>query len=361
MDNNSGIISGDSGCNSSNSDSFSNTNNNNERKDYAIVGKKRGGPLKLYYETYGNVDAPVKVLFIMGFMATGQDWIPQVEYFKKFKEYEVCIFDNRGIGNSGKAKRYTTSDMALDAVELMDHLKWDTAHIVGASMGGMIAIEFAVRAPIRIRTLTLAVTHSGLSFPPLKGALGFSKSLFHRDFSKKADILLDTLFSKQYLSSQSELDPSKTKRQELIEEYVNKMNSTKAPPISTLFGHMRCIFTHYVSSSRLESIKNQDFPVLVLTGTDDYLVKPKNSFSLKNKLSPTEFIVYENCGHCVNVEKLSEFNHAIENHFMRHKIDSDILKKHLNDREVEKEVDISNSPIVPSVLTNTTAVISEDN
>ena len=89
-----------------------------------------------------------------------QSWEPQVEYFAEQPQYQVCVFDNRGHGDSVSSVLYTsTSMLARDTQELLDHLKWDSVHIVGLSMGGMIAQELSLLlSPQRIASLTLGTT-----------------------------------------------------------------------------------------------------------------------------------------------------------------------------------------------------------
>ena len=74
-------------------------------------------------------------------------WMRQLKDFghTEAEKYTTLVFDNRGMGESGKPLlRYTTSEMAKDLVELLDHVGWTedrSVHVVGISMGGMIAQE----------------------------------------------------------------------------------------------------------------------------------------------------------------------------------------------------------------------------
>ena len=77
-------------------------------------------------------------------------------------KYSCLIIDNRGIGESDRPlMRYSTSEMALDIIEILDHIEWcgeRELHVLGISMGGMIAQELALRIPERIASLTLIST-----------------------------------------------------------------------------------------------------------------------------------------------------------------------------------------------------------
>jgi pimeloyl-ACP methyl ester carboxylesterase len=104
---------------------------------------------KIYYELYGKPSCDIKVLLITGFAALFGLWEPLVKQLEK--HYHICAFDNRGTGKSEAAVgRYTTKSMARDTLDLMNHLQWEKVHVIGASMGGMIAQELALLAPERL-------------------------------------------------------------------------------------------------------------------------------------------------------------------------------------------------------------------
>ena len=94
---------------------------------------------------------------IQGVGAHGTSWNPQVEILKA--SYNCLTFDNRGIGASQPVgMKLTVHQMAADALALMDHLGWQSAHVVGHSLGGLIALELALTAKSRVRSLTLLNT-----------------------------------------------------------------------------------------------------------------------------------------------------------------------------------------------------------
>jgi len=108
----------------------------------------------LYYEITGE-GSPV--LFIQGVGVIGEGWRPQVNGLSR--KYRTMIFDNRGIGKSQPcAARLTIEDMAQDTMALMDEAGWKRAHVVGHSMGGLIAQQLALDHPSRVRSLSLLCT-----------------------------------------------------------------------------------------------------------------------------------------------------------------------------------------------------------
>ncbi len=145
--------------------------------------------INLEYETLG--DGPETVLLIMGLGAQMTRWPPAFRQMLADKGYRVVWFDNRDVGLSEKIEAagvpdmqaiigalmsggtpkvaYTLAEMAADTVGLMDALKIDKAHIVGASMGGMIAQLVASDYPERVLSLTsIMSTTGGRDLPPAK-------------------------------------------------------------------------------------------------------------------------------------------------------------------------------------------------
>jgi len=113
---------------------------------------------ELYYERAGEGEP---LLLIQGMSAThlawGRQFLDDLE-----QSFDCIIFDNRGMGNSGRAELpFTIADLAADAAGLLDALELDTVHVVGISMGGMIAQELALAHPERIRTLTIGASYCG--------------------------------------------------------------------------------------------------------------------------------------------------------------------------------------------------------
>jgi 3-oxoadipate enol-lactonase len=115
---------------------------------------------QLYYELHGDAQKSV-ILFLHGLGSSVVDWEFQQPYFQA--QYRVLLVDMRGHGRSDKPKGpYTIAQFARDVVGLLDHLAIDQVHVVGLSMGGMIAFQLAADFPQRVRSLT--ITNSGPSF-----------------------------------------------------------------------------------------------------------------------------------------------------------------------------------------------------
>jgi 3-oxoadipate enol-lactonase len=112
--------------------------------------------IRIHYDVVGRRDAE-PLLMIQGLGADSRGWMLQRLAF--VRHHRIITFDNRGVGRSDKPLGpYDLERMALDAMEVLDAAGVDSAHVMGASMGGVIAQILAVRHPERIRSLVLACT-----------------------------------------------------------------------------------------------------------------------------------------------------------------------------------------------------------
>jgi len=112
---------------------------------------------RIHYEVHGSGDP---VLLIMGLGSNAYGWHRTIPWLAE--RYQAIAFDNRGVGRSDvPAGPYTITQMAADAEAVLDANGHDTAHVVGASLGGMIAQRFALAYPDRLRSLILICTTPG--------------------------------------------------------------------------------------------------------------------------------------------------------------------------------------------------------
>lgn len=138
--------------------------------------------IELCYQTYGDpADEPM--LLLMGLASPLIWWDPELCSMLARRGYFVITLDNRDVGRSGQVPGrvdrrmlvkayaglrvpapYSLSDMADDAFALLDHLGIDSAHVVGVSMGGMIAQTMAIESPDRVRSLTSIMSTTGHRF-----------------------------------------------------------------------------------------------------------------------------------------------------------------------------------------------------
>ena len=114
------------------------------------------GDIQIYYEDYGQGPPLIMILGLGQDIAT---WNFQISELSK--HLRLIVFDNRDSGKSSRSSQnYITQIMAQDILGLMDHLGIDRTHLLGTSLGGMIAQQVALMAPERVNSLILASTTS---------------------------------------------------------------------------------------------------------------------------------------------------------------------------------------------------------
>jgi pimeloyl-ACP methyl ester carboxylesterase len=277
-------------------------------------GKVKANNIDIWYEDFGNSSNPT-VLLIMGAGAQGIMW--NLELIRKIVNtgYHVVRFDNRDAGLSTwiddfNANPYSLEDMAADTIGLMDALNIKKAHIIGWSMGGMIAQLIAIHYPNRILSLTSWMS-TYWSLDPDVPAMSdeitswFEKSMGGTPPETKEKIVEENVkifrmfsgsrfpFNEQWLKSMTEesydrgWDPRTTQ---------NHVAATMASP------------------SRLEALKNLNIRTLVIHGTEDPIINYVHGVVCAKVIPRSRLLTLKGVGHEIPSEIVSEAVEAILKH-----------------------------------------------
>jgi pimeloyl-ACP methyl ester carboxylesterase len=293
------------------------------------IGLKRGLPVDIYHEIHSHVSGSgkEKLLFITGWAGSCENWKYQTEFFGKLKDFEVCIYENRGSGFSSTqslpASNYQMTDMAADANELISHLGWDNQkiHVVGVSMGGMIAQHLALMRPTQVKSLCLASTHAGGRFPPAKHipflASTFTKVVLGLD--KVQRYIPKILYSNNWLMNPAPKNSGcKNNYEYMLKFHESRIDSRPPQCIKSAIYQLWGILCHYVSPDKLRQLGQQfkelSIPTLVIHGTEDVLVRKDDALELAEHLN-SKLVVFDGKGHALNHEDIDSFNELLLQHF----------------------------------------------
>ncbi len=270
-------------------------------------GKAPVNGIEIYYETFGEKQNPA-ILLIMGLDAQcviyGENVIePLVE-----AGFYVIRFDNRDIGLSTwmnetwhRSRPYSLEDMAKDSVGLLDFLKIEKAHIIGVSMGGMIAQHIAIDFPDKVLSLT-SIMSSGYTLNP-KVASKFS----HKFILKALPFLIKRFYIKNKYSNHKISVGSyvatyrllRGKRFEFDEAYFRQVftESIERRKGQNPRARYQQFCAIVASGSRLKKLPQIKAPTLVIHGTADPLVSPKHAEIYAPLIPNSKLLMVEGMGH----------------------------------------------------------------
>ncbi|CAI5500673.1 unnamed protein product, partial [Closterium sp. Naga37s-1] len=233
---------------------------------------------------------------------------------------EVCVFDNRGIGNSTcptDKNAYTTAIMAMDALHLADHLGWTHFHLVGHSMGGMIASKVAATAPHRVKSLALiSVSGGGFDLLPRLDSRIFSvgvRMMKARTPEMRAHVDLDTHFSREFMDEGA---GSSSRRDLLHVEYVQVLSEPGAmQPAHAASGHFNACWTHKLTRDNIDRICSARIPTAVIHGVDDIIAHVSLGERVAKRLASVARFIPLLGAHMLVRERIDEVNSCLEELF----------------------------------------------
>jgi pimeloyl-ACP methyl ester carboxylesterase len=274
------------------------------------TGTAKSGELEIYYEDMGDPNDPA-VLLIMGLGAQLLLW--RKDFCEKLvnQGLRVIRYDNRDVGLSSKVTGqhsgaallprmarsflglrspavYTLEDVADDAAALLDHLNIDWAHIVGASMGGMIAQVFAARHNVRTKTLAVIFSSNNQPLLPPPGPKQLLAILQRPKDASREAIIENAIRVSKIIGSPGYPAPEDRIRAEAIEAYERSYYP------AGIGRHFAAILG---SGSLLRYDRQITAPTVVIHGKADKLMRPFGGRAVARAVKGARLVLFDGMGH----------------------------------------------------------------
>lgn len=249
------------------------------RLHYEVVGRRGGQP----------------VMFIQGLGASKHGWDLQRLAFAP--SYRVIAHDNRGAGRSDKPfGTYSLEQMADDAVSVLDHAGIESAHVIGASMGGAISQILTVKYPERVRSLTLACT-ACRHHPWRREVIGsWAEMAAERGMGAMAEV-----------AARWVIGPRSFRRAWPAMGWLGPLATTR--PSHGFVAQARAILAaDEAMGDRLGEIT---VPTLVIVGNQDILTPRGDSEEIAERIPTAELVVLSGAAHGLMFEHASTFNRVL--------------------------------------------------
>lgn len=262
--------------------------------------------LKLCYAEYGKGDP---IILIHGIGGKKETWIAQITELSN--HFRTITFDIRGVGKSDRPNiPYTMEMLADDISGLMNYLKIDKTHIIGRSLGGMIAQYFTLKYPEKVKKLVLMTTNPRVPDEQAaefikKGRLKEIKELKkdpNEAFWEKSRLLFHKNFRKKMKENPERKFYGIFSAQDLIEESTK--NPSRPQDIENLSHTLR-------SHDILDQIHNINQETLLISGSHDRLTPKISMREINKRISNSRIEIIRNSGHFLHLSHALEVNRIL--------------------------------------------------
>jgi pimeloyl-ACP methyl ester carboxylesterase len=265
------------------------------------------GNVEIGYDREGSGEP---VMLVMGLGTPRVGWFHQFRFLSE--HYDVTCFDNRGVGETLATSPWTMQDMAQDVVALADAVGYETFHLVGVSMGGMISQEVVLTSPDRVRTLTLmATTPGGPEAEPMTAE--YAEALIITDPALRMRRTIELTFGEKFRRENPDM-------MNLILDALTS-GSIGATPIGGadfasegFFGQIAAVMTWMGSGGAASRLRDISVPTLVMHGEADMLLPAGNGRILARDIPGARARFWPEAGHALNAEYPDEVNAELHSH-----------------------------------------------
>ena len=278
-----------------------------------------GPEIEICYQTFGDPDAE-PVLLMMGLGGPMNWWDPDFCSLLAERGFFVIRYDSRDTGHSSRASGrvtrralvrafagarvrppYTIGDMAGDAIGLLDHLGLDSAHVVGVSMGGMVAQTLAIEHPKRLRSLTCIMSTTG------KRSVGWQNptllpALLHTRGPSRDEYIRTSLAFWKLIGSPSYPQTDERMRRRSEETFDRGVSRA---------GIMRQMMAVLTQPNRAGRLRGVQVPTLVVHGLADKMVHVSGGRATAAAIPGAELLLIDGMGHDIPPALFPTFADAI--------------------------------------------------
>jgi 3-oxoadipate enol-lactonase len=262
----------------------------------------KAGEVELGYERSG--EGP-PLLLIMGMSGTLAHWgEPLLSRLRD--DFEVIVYDHRGVGESTRVSDpFTIDALASDTAALMEALELDSAHVMGISMGGMVAQELALRHPERLRSLVLGCTYAGGEGSVLTSEevfRGLAEAMASGDRQRAIRAAWEANVSARFAANE--------------QAYASflRIGTAHAVSVGVVMEQLRAIAGHD-TSARLGQITA---PTLVVHGTEDQMLPVPNGHAIAALIPGARLEILEGVGHLFFWEEPDRSAQLVREHALAH-------------------------------------------
>jgi pimeloyl-ACP methyl ester carboxylesterase len=299
------------------------------------------GDLEIYYRDYGPKEAE-PILLVQGIGGQLINWPEHLIDFLIENNFRPIVYDNRDTGLSSRvpsdsfsdAKRdntivknyiryylrlpiksdYTLDDMAVDGISVLDKLDISEAHILGISMGGMIAQIIVSSNPERTKTFTLIASTASTPSPFNGPTRKVRKLLMNRTKNPNSTVDERVARSRKIFTEigYQGIDLN-------TEEFYNNVSISieRGGKDDTGFG--RQLNAILASQNRLDKVKSISAPTLIIHGLEDPLIKVKNAYKANKLIKGSKLIIIDDMRHLIEPPVFNQFKDDLLEHLETNK------------------------------------------
>jgi len=248
------------------------------------------------------------LILIMGLTGGKDHWFFQMRSFRK--HYRVITFDNRGTGNTtiNTGEFYNIRAMADDTIGLMDYLNIDKAHILGMSLGSLIAQELAINYPNRVKKLILVAAYAvGEEMREISEGMRSALGLEEDYSEEEARNALNNMDITRFFTRVTALSFNKRWCRLIFVSTTKIYAKAKRLPCQGIMGQIQAS----ANCETLSKLHTIEAPTLVLVGAEDRIMPPHASDVIASKIPNSKLVKVEGGSHAFYIESFRRFNKEV--------------------------------------------------